>query len=160
MVSSEALTIEGVIEEPVEGQVIKSNSAAVLVIASAVGVLISISQLSAQQRTTVCEFNSGPRAGTRFDFGPLGVQGIPVGAPCHDGAGSTGLAVAGSGSGGRSGGSGGAGPNEGGGTTFKCRFSNGPRAGTTVDYSTMGVQPVPIGAPCQDGVSSYGVGVR
>ncbi len=44
--------------------------------------------------TTVCQFNSGPRAGTAFDFAPFGVQPIPVGSPCTDGQLSNGIAIA------------------------------------------------------------------
>ncbi|HLZ02761.1 MAG TPA: hypothetical protein VKR55_11495 [Bradyrhizobium sp.] len=43
--------------------------------------------------TTVCQFNSGPRAGTTFDFAPFGVHPIPVGSPCTDGAMSNGIAI-------------------------------------------------------------------
>ena len=39
-------------------------------------------------------FLEGPRAGTSFDFAQFGIKGIPVGAPCTDGAGSTGTATA------------------------------------------------------------------
>lgn len=44
--------------------------------------------------TTICKFQSGPKAGTTFDFAPYGVQPIPVGAPCNDGVSSFGIAVA------------------------------------------------------------------
>jgi hypothetical protein len=43
--------------------------------------------------TTVCQFSSGPKAGTTFDFKPYGVQPIPVGYPCTDGQGSNGTAI-------------------------------------------------------------------
>lgn len=47
----------------------------------------------ARGNTTICQFNSGPRNGTRFDFAPYGVQPIPVGAPYQDGHDATGIAV-------------------------------------------------------------------
>jgi hypothetical protein len=37
----------------------------------------------------------------------------------------------------------------------RCRFNQGPAAGTTLDYShTLGAAPLAIGAPCADGASS------
>jgi hypothetical protein len=53
--------------------------------------------------TTICQFSSGPKAGTTFDFKPFGVQPIPSGSPCTDGQGSNGVAVAPSGSAGTTG---------------------------------------------------------
>ena len=102
--------------------------------------------------TTVCRFNSGPRAGTSFDFQPYGVQPIPVGAPCTDGQGSNGVAVASSGSGDLP--SQGAVP-----LTTVCRLNSGPRAGTFFDFRPYGVQPIPVNAPCTDGQGSNGVAV-
>ena len=102
--------------------------------------------------TTVCRFNSGPRAGTSFDFQPYGVQPIPVGAPCTDGQGSNGVAVASSGSGDLP--SQGAVP-----LTTVCRFNSGPRAGTFFDFRPYGVRPIPVNAPCTDGQGSNGVAV-
>lgn len=43
--------------------------------------------------TTICRFTNGPRIGTTFDFKSYGLPGIPVGSPCTDGQGSTGVAV-------------------------------------------------------------------
>ena len=43
------------------------------------------------QLSTICEFTNGPRAGTGHDYAPM--QPIPVGSPCHDGQGSTGIVV-------------------------------------------------------------------
>jgi hypothetical protein len=37
----------------------------------------------------------------------------------------------------------------------RCRFTQGPAAGATLDYShTLGAAPLAIGAPCADGASS------
>jgi hypothetical protein len=36
-----------------------------------------------------------------------------------------------------------------------CKFTQGPRAGTTHDYAPR--PPIPVGAPCNDGTSSVGV---
>jgi hypothetical protein len=38
-----------------------------------------------------------------------------------------------------------------------CRFTSGPKAGTAQTFP--GVMPIPIGAPCQDGVASWGVAI-
>jgi hypothetical protein len=111
------------------------------------------SNVSAQSRlTTICQFNAGPKAGTTFDFRPYGVQPIPVGSPCQDGQGSTGVAVAAGSSPSSTGG------NPGGKTTV-CQFSAGPKAGTTFDFRPYGVQPIPVGSPCQDGQGSTGVAI-
>jgi hypothetical protein len=42
--------------------------------------------------STVCYFNSGPRAGRSFDFAALGFKPIAVGSSCGDGLGSRGIA--------------------------------------------------------------------
>jgi len=42
-----------------------------------------------------CQFTSGPRSGTTFDFSTTpGATPAPIGAPCTDGAGSFGRAIA------------------------------------------------------------------
>ena len=111
--------------------------------------------------TTVCSFQYGPRAGTRLDFAPFGVQPIPVGQSCQDGQGSFGVAVAGKR------------PavkppvevddeeeteteEE---LTTVCSFKSGPRAGTRFDFAPFGVQPIPVGESCTDGRGSFGVAV-
>ncbi len=42
-----------------------------------------------------------------------------------------------------------------------CRFLTGPRAGETIFFppDTPGLIPVVVGAPCNDGAGSIGVGV-
>jgi hypothetical protein len=51
-------------------------------------------ELSDSNLTTLCQFTSGPRAGTMVDYKSNGVQPIPVGSPCTDGLGSSGVAIA------------------------------------------------------------------
>jgi hypothetical protein len=41
--------------------------------------------------------------------------------------------------------------------THTCKFDRGPRAGLTLAYPTL--QPIPVGAPCRDGVASTGLAV-
>ena len=41
--------------------------------------------------------------------------------------------------------------------THTCKLNKGPRAGLTLTYPAA--QPIPVGAPCQDGVTSTGVAV-
>ena len=44
------------------------------------------------QKSTLCRFTAGPRAGEMQDYAPMAP--IPVGSNCHDGRGSTGVVVA------------------------------------------------------------------
>ena len=90
----------------------------------------------AQQLTHTCKFNQGPRA--RQTIAYTSAQPIPVGSPCRDGAGSTGVAVPDN-------------PNPQ--LTHTCKFDQGPRTGQTQVYP----QSIPVGASCWDGVSSGGV---
>jgi hypothetical protein len=117
--------------------------------------LIRVPPLLAQGMTTVCQFSTGPKAGTSFDFRPSGVQPIPVGSPCADGKGSSGTAVA-------SGGGGLLGLTPGtanGGMSTLCQFTTGPKAGTSFDFRLFGAQPIPVGSPCTDGRGSNGTAV-
>lgn len=100
--------------------------------------------------TTVCQFTSGPRTGTSFDFATLGIQGIPVGSPCTDGQGSNGSAVGG-------GTAGGVPPT--GNLTTVCQFTSGPKSGTTFDFAPFGVQPIQVGLPCTDGQGNSGISI-
>ena len=95
-----------------------------------------------------CQFLNGPRSGQIQSYaGVVGVQPIPVGAPCTDGQGSMGTAIAAALPGGGQ-------PT----LTLTCQFTQGPRAGQTQSYAGVpGIQPIPIGAPCQDGQGSSGV---
>lgn len=54
--------------------------------------LVRPSRPAEVQKSTLCAFNAGPRAGERQDYAPM--DPLPVGTPCHDGRGSTGLVVA------------------------------------------------------------------
>jgi hypothetical protein len=94
-----------------------------------------------QQMGTICKFTAGPRSGDSQDYSPMQA---PLNAPCQDGAGSTGTIVASA-------------PkaetavNRQMGTV--CKFTAGPRTGTTQDYAPM---QAPLNAPCQDGAGSSG----
>jgi hypothetical protein len=87
---------------------------------------------AAQQTSTLCHFEKGPRAGQTQDYAPQAP--LPVGTPCQDGQQplSTGHVVA-----------------DGGQTSTLCHFEKGPRAGQTQDYAPQA--PLPVGTPCQDG---------
>lgn len=113
-----------------------------------------------------CEFKAGPRQGQIIDYSTTpGAVGVPVGNRCADMQGSSGVAITQwsrrAESQGRFYSSPGA-PlawsstgNLRPGFSQTCRFTSGPRSGTTLDYShTLGAQPVAIGSPCADGASS------
>jgi hypothetical protein len=51
-----------------------------------------VRQQAPPQKSTLCVFDAGPRAGERQDYAPMAP--LPVGTPCHDGRGSTGKVVA------------------------------------------------------------------
>jgi hypothetical protein len=115
--------------------------------------------------TLTCRFTSGPRAGQTQDYsGVSGVAPVRIGSPCTDGTASNGVAISPDDRG-EVGGSGRRGTGVDGnslasGMTLTCRFTSGPRAGQTQDYSGIaGVAPVPVGSPCTDGVSSNGVAI-
>ena len=96
------------------------------------------------EMSTICEFNNGPKAGTRFDYAPR--PPVAVGTPCYDGAGSTGVVVSASGQA--------VGGEFGGAVSTICHFTSGPRAGTRLDYAPR--PPVPVGSACHDGAGSAG----
>ena len=96
---------------------------------------------SAQTKSTICKFTSGPRAGTTHDYAPK--PPIPVGSPCTDAAGSDGVVIAKSS------------PGPGPGKSTICKFTSGPRAGTTHDYAPK--PPIPVGSSCTDAAGSDGV---
>ena len=115
--------------------------------------------------TQTCAFKAGPLDGQTIDFTDVpGVVAVPVGNRCADMQGSSGVAVpqgtARAANQGRYYSSPGApipwdmqgNPRAGFGQT--CRFNDGPRSGTSLDYShTLGAVPLAIGAPCADGPS-------
>ena len=103
------------------------------------GKVVAAEPHESSQLSAICEFTSGPRAGTRHDYAPM--QPLLVGTPCHDGRGSTGKVVA-------------AEPHESSQLSAICEFTSGPRAGTRHDYAPM--QPLLVGTPCHDGRGSTG----
>lgn len=115
---------------------------------------------SASDLTQTCAYTVGPLAGQTIDYsGTPGASAVRIGNRCADMHGSSGQAVAPSrparGQGGRFYTSPGA-PNvwgsSGSGYSQFCRFTSGPAAGHTADYSsTLGAQPAAIGSACSDG---------
>jgi hypothetical protein len=125
--------------------------------------------VGAANLTQTCAYNDGPLAGQTIDYtGAPGSSAVSVGVRCADMNGSSGVAVAQKptqqptqpkrGQGGRYYTSPGA-PNAWSssgalnpGFSLFCQFNSGPAAGHTADYSsTLGAQPVAIGAACSDG---------
>ena len=110
--------------------------------------------------TFLCQFDNGPRAGQVQSYaGVTGMRAIGIGAPCTDGQGSSGAAIA-------------AAPVQppasmqptavplAPATTSVCRFDRGPRAGQLQSYAGVtGMQPVFVGSACTDGQGSSGVAV-
>lgn len=95
------------------------------------------------QMSSICKFQTGPRAGQTQDYAP---QKLPVGSPCWDGVSSSGVVVAAMGGGAAAGA---------GAVSTRCQFNAGPRAGTVQDYAPM--PPVAVGTSCHDGQGSTGV---
>lgn len=140
----------------------------ILAIAGAASVTAIGAAAQAQPTLThTCEFRAGPRQGQVIDFSNTpGAVGVPVGNRCADMQGSSGRAIAQwsnrAQSQGRfytSPGAPSASLNQWGapraGFSQTCRFTSGPRSGTSLDYShTLGAQPLAIGSPCADGASS------
>jgi uncharacterized protein DUF4157 len=93
--------------------------------------------------SSVCRFTSGRREGQSQDYAPRAP--LPVGTPCHDGAGSFGV-VSPSGAGIA---------NRPVALSTLCRFTSGRRAGQIHDYAPMA--PIPVGSPCQDGAGNFGI---
>jgi hypothetical protein len=95
--------------------------------------------------STLCQFNSGTRAGQTQNYAPMAP--IPVGSPCTDGQGSTGVVIPMTG----------ASPPGPGNSRMStiCQFNSGPRTGQKQDYAPMA--PIPVGSPCTDGQNSTGV---
>jgi len=97
----------------------------------------------AQEISTLCSFNAGPRVGTSQDYAPL--DPLPVGTPCQDGVGSSGVIVPKSHLTGAS-------PPR---ISTICEFTNGPMIGEKHDFAPL--LGIPIGSPCQDGAGSSGI---
>ena len=107
-----------------------------------------------QQQSLICKFHVGPRAGSTIDFtGVRGARAGPLGAPCQDGLGSSGILVASMSA-----------PNQGsvrpgfnGNSSTTCRFVFGPRAGQIINFEGVpGARPGQVGTPCNDGLGSTG----
>jgi hypothetical protein len=115
--------------------------------------------------TQTCAFKSGPLKGQTIDYTDVpGVASVPISNRCADMQGSNGVAVpqgtARVANHGRYYSSPGAplawdrSGNLRAGFGQICQFTDGPRAGTTLDYShTLAAVPLAIGAPCADGAS-------
>jgi hypothetical protein len=112
------------------------------------------------EMSTLCKFTNGPRAGQTQDYAPMAP--LPVGAPCHDDQQSTGFVVSASTPlGGRPNLSPSPSPSplkSPGGLSTICKFTAGPRAGTTQDYAPR--DPAPVGSLCYDGQGSTGFVIR
>jgi hypothetical protein len=103
--------------------------------------------------TTVCRFQTGPLAGQTRDFGGApGAKPFAKGAPCTDGKDSVGVAQADRASASPSADRAGADASAGG---YRCRFSEGPKAGRTGEF-----QPPARGFPRPGGACSDGRGSR
>lgn len=114
--------------------------------------ILWVAPAAAQQQSFTCQFGSGPRAGSTVSF--EGVQGAlpgPVGTPCGDGHGSSGVLVTPLALSTQS-----SAMSETG-WSATCRFAAGPRAGQIMDFGmTPGVRWGLIGRACQDGAGSTG----
>ncbi len=149
---------------------------------AAVGFLLAIFCWSQPARsetlTTTCRFDRGPRAGTLYDFTPFGADPIQIGLPCHDGQGSSGVAVAGQGQGNRdqlNDRQVNRGPlgqsqqddqdrlNPGSlqpGMTLTCRFTQGPIRGQIRNFQGIpGAVATTVGSSCFDGEGSEGIAI-
>ena len=95
---------------------------------------------------TICALKSGPRAGERMRLRGSSAS-LPIGSPCGDGEGSTGVVVA------KDAISDGPGSTATQTTHRTCQIEWGPRAGQRVS----GVTPARLGAPCRLRDGSTGV---
>ena len=107
--------------------------------------------LAPKNLSLTCKYTSGPKAGQKQSFaGVAGVTPVPVGSPCWDGGQNRGVAVPDSG--------GAQAPTSG--LSLTCKYNTGPKAGQTQSFQGVpGVQAIPVGAPCTDGVANFGVAV-
>lgn len=107
----------------------------------------------APNSTTICHFQTGPLAGQVRDYaGVTSVKPFAAGAPCTDGKDSVGIAdrAGPSPSADRTGADVSA-------TSYRCRFTAGPRSGQTAELPTpLGARPQ-RGASCADGQGSRGI---
>ncbi|HEV7386169.1 MAG TPA: hypothetical protein VGN89_14905 [Phenylobacterium sp.] len=102
---------------------------------------------------TICHFQTGPLAGQVRDYsGVTGAKPFAAGAPCTDGKDSVGIAdrAGPSASAERAGADAAA-------TSYRCRFTAGPRNGQTAELpAPRDARPRP-GAACADGQGSRGI---
>jgi len=127
-------------------------NSAVWVIAA--GFLLIPHLSNAQQTSTICSFDDGPRAGKTHDYAPRAA--LPVGSACNDGAGSTGTIIAKPESSRAATTRNDSGDNsdDSSETSTICSFDDGPRAGKTHDYAPRAA--LPVGSACNDGAGSTG----
>jgi hypothetical protein len=97
----------------------------------------------------ICAYTSGAKAGQTQNFaGVPGARPAPIGAPCSDGQGSFGTAIAKASE---------SAPNPSPGMSLICAYTSGAKAGQTQNFAGVpGAVPAPIGAPCGDGQGSFG----
>lgn len=133
-----------------------------LILAAISFLFVSSLFATAQGMSTICKFNAGPRTGQTHDYAPMAA--IPVGSPCQDGQGSTGVVIAGGGGGGTMGGGdakaamvgGAAAPSFAGTLTqFLCKLTSGPKAGQLPSYLSW--VPLAVGSVCHDALGNTGV---
>ncbi len=124
------------------------RSLVALLLLAATGSILPASaqaQAQAQPASTICEFKSGPRTGERMRLrGELAT--LPVGSPCSDGQGSSGVVVNKDATA--------DGPTPAGEKRLSstCEFTIGVRSGQRM----RGVTPSRIGAPCADREGNHG----
>lgn len=140
----------------------RTLTCAALVLASSNAFVDPVQAMAAAQPqlSLTCQFNSGPRAGQVQSHADASSTGaMPIGAPCTDGQGSIGVAIPDPSVPPRvpvAPPSNPAAPP----TSFTCRFNNGPRAGQVQSYAGVtGMQPMPAGARCTDGLGSTGAAI-
>ena len=61
-----------------------------IIVAVAAAAVVSAAGVARAQVSTVCTFTAGPRAGSSVDYAATWAP-LPVGSPCLDGMGSTGM---------------------------------------------------------------------
>lgn len=98
-------------------------------------------------RTTICQFDSGPKAGFAFDLAGRGGTPLPPGAACSDGKDSSGKSIA----------VGIAIPTAT--LTNICKITFGPKIGTIFDVTSYNLPPTQIGSPCSDLDGNIGIGI-
>jgi hypothetical protein len=114
------------------------------VAAALLALLLSAASLSAEM-TNTCKFTRGPRTGETQRYPQH--DPIAVGSPCHDGRGSSGVAISEKDRDNDD-------ETE---LTNTCKFTRGPRKGERQRYPDH--DPIPVGSPCHDGRENSGIAV-